>query len=61
MATPWIYYASIVYICTKMWSSPLMEAYLWFASDGNASWTINGRQGTQQGMKPASGKIAKCS
>ena len=38
-----------------------MEAYLWFASDRNASWTINGRQATQQGMKPASGKIAKCS
>ena len=37
-----------------------MKAYLWFANDGNASWTVNGRQGHWQGTKPVSSKIAKC-
>ena len=26
-----------------------MKAYLWSTNNGNASWTVNGRQGTQQG------------
>ena len=38
-----------------------MKAYLWSTSDGNASWTVNGRQGPRQGTKPASGKIANFS
>ena len=38
-----------------------MKAYLWPNNDGNASWTVNGRQGPQQGTKPASGKTANCS
>ena len=38
-----------------------MNAYLWSTYDGNASWTVNGRQGHRQGTKPASGKIANCS
>ena len=33
-----------------------MKAYLWSTNDGNATWTVNGRQGPQQGAKPASGK-----
>ena len=35
-----------------------MNAYLWSTNNGNASWTLNGRQGPRQGKKPASGKIA---
>ena len=38
-----------------------MKAYLWSTNDGNASWTVNGRQEPRQGTKPASGKIANCS
>ena len=38
-----------------------MKAYLWSTNDGNASWTVNGRQGPRQGTKPASGGIANCS
>ena len=57
----WIYYVSIAYISVKTQSSALMEAYLWSTDNGNASWTVNGRQGPRQGTKPASGKIANCS
>ena len=57
MATPWIYYAPIAFSSVKTPSSFLMKAYLWFTNDGNASWTINGRQGPRQGTKPASGEI----
>ena len=57
----WIYYASIGYISAKTRSSALKKAYLWSTNDGNASWTVNGRQGPWQGTKPASGKIAICS
>ena len=35
-----------------------MKAYLWSTNDGNAVWTVNGRQGPRQGKKPANGKIA---
>ena len=38
-----------------------MRVYLWSTNDGNASWTVNGRQGPQQGTKPVRGKIANCS
>ena len=38
-----------------------MKAYLWFANNGNASWTNNGRQGHWQGTKLASGKVTNCS
>ena len=38
-----------------------MKAYLWSTNDGNAIWTVNGRQRPRQGMKPVSGKIANCS
>ena len=38
-----------------------MKAYLWSTNDGNASWTINGREGPWQGTKLTSGKIANCS
>ena len=41
-------------------SSVLMKAYLWSTNDDDASWTVNGRQRRQQGMKPGSGKIANC-
>ena len=34
-----------------------MKAYLWSTNDGNASWTVNGRQGLRQGTKLASGKL----
>ena len=57
----WIYYASIAYISTKMRSSMIMMAYLWSNNDDSASCTVNSRQGPQQGMKLASGKIAICS
>ena len=58
----WMYYASICNACisAKTWSSALMKAHLWSTNDGNTSWTINGRQGHCQDIKPASGKIAKC-
>ena len=48
-------------ILVKMWTSALMKAYLWTTTDGNAYWTINGRQRHRQGMNPPSGKIANCS
>ena len=38
-----------------------MKADLWATNDGNASWTVNGRQGPRQGTKSASRKIANCS
>ena len=38
-----------------------MKAYLWSTNEGNASWTVNGRQGSRQGTKPASGNITNCS
>ena len=38
-----------------------MKAYLWSTNDGKATWTINGRQRSRQGTKPASGKIANFS
>ena len=38
-----------------------MKAYLWSTNDGNASRTVDGCQGSWQGMKPASGKITNCS
>ena len=63
MKTKWPPIGSITllyidYISTKTRSSALMKAYLWSTNDGNASWTVNGRQGLRQGMKPASGKIS---
>ena len=39
-----MYYTSNAYISAKLWSSALMKPYLWSANDGNASWTVNGRQ-----------------
>ena len=52
----WIYYASIAYISAKTRSSALMKAYSWCTNDGNASWPVNGRQGSRQGTNQASGK-----
>ena len=34
-----------------------MKAFLRSTTNGNASWTVNRRQGPRQGTKPASGKI----
>ena len=44
-----------------MQSSALMKTSLWSTNDGNANWTVTGRQGPRQGTKPASGKIVNCS
>ena len=38
-----------------------MKAYLLSTNDGNATWTINGRQGPRQGTKLEIGKIVNCS
>ena len=38
-----------------------MKVYLLSTNDGNAGWTVNGRQGPRHGTKPASGKIMNCS
>ena len=35
-----------------------MKAYRWSTNDGNAHWTVDGRQGPRQGTKLTSGKIA---
>ena len=51
-------------ISAKIRSSALyMKADLWSTNDGNASWTINRRQGPGKGTKLASGekKNTKCS
>ena len=56
----WVYYASFSYISAKTHISALMNAYLWSTNNGNAIWTINGRQGPQQGTKHTSGKITDC-
>ena len=34
-----------------------MKANLCSTNDGNAGWTVNGRQGPRQGTKPASLRI----
>ena len=52
-----MYYASNAYDSARMGTSALMMAYLWSTTDGNANWTVSGRQGHLQGMKPGSGKL----
>ena len=65
MATPLnvLYYISNVYISIKTVGYSTYEGllHLWFANNGQASWTINGRQRYQQGTKPVSVKLANCS
>ena len=57
----WIYYTSIAHISVKTWISVLMNAYLWFINDGNASWSVYVGQRPRPGTKPANGNIANCS
>ena len=52
-----MYYASNAYFSAKTRSSALIKVYLWYINEGNASWTVNKRQGHRQGKKLASGKL----
>ena len=56
-----MYYLFNAYISVNMRTSAPLKLLLWSTNTGNDSWTVNRRQGRQQGTKPASSKIANCS